>query len=299
MINRHSAAAVAKSAGTLADIFNIHRSHLFAIAYRMVGTVMDAEDLVQEAYLRWQQTAPNDVDSPKAYLSTIVTRLSIDHLRSAKVQRETYVGQWLPEPLVHDETDDVVEHAALAESLSMAFLVLLEQLNPTERAVFLLREIFDYDYAEIAQIVGKREANCRQLVRRARQHIAQRRPRYEPSYAKKEELLHRFIIACTEGDVANLEGLLAADVMSRGDGGGKVPSAPKPIIGRARVTHLFLTAIKKIPPNATVNIICANGQPAIAILTEDKPFSLILPDIADGQIRAFYNIFTPDKLGQL
>lgn len=284
---------------TLTTLFNTHRAHLFAIAYRMVGTVMDAEDIVQEVWLRWQSASPEELTSPKAYLSTIVTRLSIDHLRSAQVQRESYIGQWLPEPLLEATMPDVADHVALAESVSMAFLVLLESLSPLERAVFLLREVFEYDYSHIAAIVEKSEANCRQLVHRARQYLAARRPRFEPSVTQKEQLLHHFIEACTAGDVAALEGMLAADVVVYGDGGGKLPSSPRPVEGRERARRLLLGGLKQFPAGATVSLVRANGQPAIAVMAEGVPFSLTLPDIRDGQICAIYTIFNPDKLSQL
>src|SRR5688572_16689957 len=170
------------------DPFTQYRPLLFSIAYRMLGSVMDAEDMVQETFLRWQQTAANEVQSPKAYLTAIITRLCIDYLRSARVQRESYLGPWLPEPFLTDDTTGAAELAALSDSLSMAFLVLLEKLSPLERAVFLLREVFDYDYSEIAAIVGKTEANCRQLVRRARQHLSDGRPRFDTSPTEQQTL---------------------------------------------------------------------------------------------------------------
>ncbi len=184
--------------------FDLHRPLLFSIAYRMLGSVADAEDVVQEAYLRWQEASETEVRSPRAYLSTVVPRLCIDQLRSARVKREEYAGPWLPEPLLTEPASDIVEAAALDESLSMAFLVLLESLTPTERAVFLLREVFDYDYQEISRFVGKSEANCRQIARRARASVAARRPRFERSPEQQKRLMEGFLEACMGGDVEGL-----------------------------------------------------------------------------------------------
>src|SRR5213082_553262 len=210
------------------------RPLLFSIAYRMVSSVTEAEDIVQEAFLRIHRAEAEGtkVDSPKAYLSAVVTRLSIDHLKSARARREQYVGQWLPEPLLTDSAPDAAAQAETADSLSMAFLVLLESLTPVERAVFLLRELFDYDYAEIAKIVRRSEDNCRQLYVRARRHIDEGRPRFEASRAQRDELARRFLAAAQLGDTSALVELLAADVVVYGDGGGKAPSWTEPIYGR-------------------------------------------------------------------
>jgi len=203
------------------EVFDSYRPLLFAIAYRMVGSVMDAEDIVQDAYLRWQRREDAAVQSARAYLSAIVTRLSIDHLRSAHTQRETYIGTWLPEPLITEREPDMDDTAVLHESLSMAFLVLLESLTPDERAVFLLHDVFAYDFHEIATIVGKSEANCRQVARRARQQIQARRPRFDPSPERQEQLTEQFITACTNGDLSGLLATLAHDATFWADGGGK------------------------------------------------------------------------------
>src|SRR5437870_11848500 len=213
------------------------RPLMFSIAYRMLGSVTDAEDIVQEAILRFHRESLEGtvIESPKAYLSAITTRLSIDHLRSARVRRESYVGSWLPEPLVTDESDDVELHAETADSLSLAFLVLLESLTPVERAVFLLREVFDYGYGEIAAILGKSEDNCRQLAVRARRHVEARKPRFEASRRRREELARRFFAAAEQGDTEGLVGLLAADAVAYGDGGGRALAFPHPVHGRERV----------------------------------------------------------------
>jgi RNA polymerase sigma-70 factor (ECF subfamily) len=211
------------------ETFNQYRPLLFSIAYRMLGSVMDAEDMVQETYLRWEQAYGNEIQSPKAYLSAIITRLCIDQLRSARAQREVYPGPWLPEPLITGEPAGTADIAALNESLSMAFLILLEKLPPVERAVFLLREVFDYPYGDIAAIVNKSEANCRQMVSRSKAYIAAGRPRFEVSPAEQQQLTSQFIEACTAGDLDNLVNILAEDIILWSDGGGKGAAARQPI----------------------------------------------------------------------
>src|SRR5213596_2143719 len=222
------------------------RPLLFSIAYRMVSSVSEAEDIVQEAFLRIHRAEAEGtkVDSPKAYLSAVVTRLSIDHLKSARARREQYVGQWLPEPLLTDSAPDAAAQAETADSLSMAFLVLLESLTPVERAVFLLRDVFDY--AEIAKIVQRSEDNCRQLYVRARRHIDQGRPRFEASREQRDELARRFFAAAQLGDTNALVELLAEDVVVYGDGGGKAPSWPEPIYGRERVAKLMVGTLAQV-----------------------------------------------------
>jgi RNA polymerase sigma-70 factor, ECF subfamily len=222
------------------DPFAELRPLLFSIAYRMLGSASEAEDIVQEAFLRYHRetAAGTEIDSPKSYLSAITTRLCIDHLRSARVRRESYVGTWLPEPLLTDEESDAARQAETADSLSMGFLVLLESLTPVERAVFLLREVFEYEYEEIASVVGKSEENCRQIAVRARRQVQAGRPRFEASKAQREELAHRFFQAVVEGDVEGLVGMLAADVVVYADGGGKAAAFPRPIHGRDKVVRL-------------------------------------------------------------
>jgi RNA polymerase sigma-70 factor (ECF subfamily) len=212
---------VAADAQVRAEVFNQHRPLLFSIAYRMLGSVADAEDMVQEAFIRWQQSVDTDVQVPRTFLVTIVSRLCINHLQSARVRREEYVGQWLPEPLLTAVEDDPSARLRIDESLSMAFLVLLERLNPLERAVFLLREVFDYDYPEVARVLGHNEANCRQILRRARQHVAQIRQRFDPSPQQHQMLARRFLAACSEGDVTGLLALLSNEIVVYADGGRK------------------------------------------------------------------------------
>ncbi len=277
-----------------AEVFTQHRPLLFSIAYRMLGTVMDAEDMVQETFLRWQSAADDDVQYPKAYLSTIITRLCIDQLRSAQAQRETYIGPWLPEPLMTAEAPD---SAALAESLSLAFLRLLERLAPIERAVFLLREVFDYDYAEIGRMVEKSEDNCRQMVSRAKAHLAAHRPRFTPSREQHFRILQRFGEAMTTGDVPGFISLLTGDVIAYSDGGGKTPAALNPIHGPQKIARYFFGVIQKLPPNFSVQFGEANGLPVVISYTNGTPYSVLALDLAeDGRVCAVYNLLNPDKL---
>jgi RNA polymerase sigma-70 factor (ECF subfamily) len=284
---------------TRTEQFDEHRPLLFSIAYRMLGSVMDAEDVVQDAFLRWQGAPDAEIESPKAYLSTIVTRLCLDHLRSARVQREQYVGPWLPEPLVTEEAPDVAETSALHESLSMAFLVLLESLTPLERAVFLLHDVFAYDYAEIARIVGKSEANCRQLGHRARDYVAARRPRFDPSVEQQERLTRQFLQACTTGDLPTLVATLADDITLWSDGGGKVRAAPRPIHGADAVGRFVLGILRKAPPELETRPARVNGQPGLVSYVDGEPIGVLLFDIADDLIRALRLVVNPDKLEHL
>jgi RNA polymerase sigma-70 factor (ECF subfamily) len=277
------------------ETFEQHRALLFAIAYRMLGSVADAEDMVQEAFLRWQRATGEEVRSPKAWLTATVTRLCIDYLRQARVRRETYVGQWLPEPLEQGHAPDPADQVALADSLSLAFLALLERLTPIERAVFLLHEAFDYDYAAIAPIVGRSEATCRQLAHRARVHITGQRPRYHATPEIQERLLHQFARACAEGDLAGLEATLAADVTVWGDGGGKAPAARQPVQGASKVARLFLGIARIAPPGIAYRFSTVNGGPAMIFTLDGQPYGVFAFDIADERIIAIRNIINPDK----
>jgi RNA polymerase sigma-70 factor, ECF subfamily len=279
------------------------RPLLFSIAYRMVSSVSEAEDIVQEAFLRIHRAEAEGtkVDSPKAYLSAVVTRLSIDHLKSARARREQYVGQWLPEPLLTDSAPDAAAQAETADSLSMAFLVLLESLTPVERAVFLLREVFDYDYAEIAKIVQRSEDNCRQLYVRARRHIDEGRPRFEASREQRDELAQRFFAAAQLGDTNALLEMLAADVVVYGDGGGKAPSWPEPIYGRERVAKLMAGTFRQASGlGASLQPTHINRQPGVMFLDEEGGIGAVMSiEIADGVIQTIRGITNPDKLAHL
>jgi RNA polymerase sigma-70 factor (TIGR02957 family) len=286
------------------DLFEELRPPAFAIAYRMLGSVSEAEDVVQEGLLRLHRTleAGERIDSPRAYVSTVVTRLAIDQLRSARVRRETYTGEWLPEPLVAAEEGDPALEAELADSLSFAFLVVLESLSPEQRAAFLLREVFDYPYDRIAAIVGKSEDNVRQLTARARRHVEERRPRYEASPEQRDELAQRFIAAAREGELDELESLLAEDVVLHGDGGGKVPALARPLQGRARVAKTLVAWARTGERAGGVEFrpVEVNGQPgAIALDAEQKIISVLVLDIADGRIQAVSSVVNPDKLRHL
>ncbi|MDQ3863044.1 MAG: RNA polymerase sigma-70 factor [Actinomycetota bacterium] len=276
--------------------FERHRSLLFSIAYRMLGSVAEAEDMVQEAYLRWREAPETEVRSPKSYLSAVVTRLSIDRLRSARAWREEYVGPWLPEPLVSDYSEELADPAELDESLSIAYLVLLESLNPVERAVFLLREVFDYEYEEISSIVGKSEDNCRQIARRARQAVAARRPRFEHSPEQERRLTEQFVEACVSGDMEGLVGLLSEDVTLWSDGGGKVAAAPYPIHGPERVARFLLGVLRTVPPGFFVRLARINGGPGIVGYVEGRPTGVVALEIAAGRFIGVRVVVNPEKL---
>lgn len=286
--------------GDRLEAFDEARPLLFSIAYRMLGSVADAEDVVQEAFLRWQKADAEDVRSPKAYLSTVTTRLAIDHLRSARVAREEYVGPWLPEPIATDPESDPAGHVAMAESLSIAFLVLLERLSATERAVFLLREVFNYEYDEIARIVGKSEANCRQVLKRAREHVAEHRARFEASTEQRERLLHLFAKASGEGDMQGLLSVLAEDVVLQTDGGGRVQAAINPIYGADRVARFFLGILSKLAPeSARLRFTDINGQPGFLLYVDGTLDSAFTCDVAGDRIQNIYIVRNPEKLGAM
>jgi RNA polymerase sigma-70 factor, ECF subfamily len=273
------------------------RPYLFGMAYRMLGSVADAEDVVQETFLRYQE-AEAEVESPKAYLATITTRLAIDQLRSARSRREVYPGEWLPEPLVGDET---AGHAETADSLSLAFLHLLERLSPVERAVFLLREVFDYSYDEVGSIVGKRPENCRQILARAHRHIEEGRRRFEVSRKEREEVARRFLSAWEEGDTESLFELLAPDATVYGDGGGKGPSIPAPLIGAERVAKALIGWGRRAREfGLTHRAARVNGDPGVVFYDADGDARWVAGlEIADGVVIAVRSILNPDKLGHV
>jgi RNA polymerase sigma-70 factor (TIGR02957 family) len=283
--------------------FDELRRSAFAIAYRMLGSVSEAEDVVQEGLLRLHRVRKGGerIESPRAYLSTVVSRLSLDHLRSAAVQRETYVGDWLPEPLVASADADPAHKAEMADSLSLAFLVVLESLSPEQRAAFLLHEVFDEPYDRIAEIVGTSEQNARQLATRARRHVQERRPRFEASREQQEQLATRFFAAAEEGDLQGLEQLLAHDVVLRGDGGGKAPALARALHGRARVARTLMAGLRALARfGLSLRREQVNGQPgALVVDREGRLIGVMTLDVAEGQIEGVSSIVNPDKLQHL
>jgi len=280
------------------------RPRAFAVAYRMLGSVAEAEDVVQEALLRVNNALEKGerIESPRAYVATVTTRLAIDELRSARARRESYVGEWLPEPVVADTREDPERQAEMADSLSLAFLVLLENLSPEQRAALLLHDVFDYDYAEIAEIIGKSEDNARQLATRARRHVDDGKPRFEASKEKREELAGRFFAAAQEGNLDALEALLSEDVVLTGDGGGKAPALARSLHGRNRVARTIGTWAKtgwRIP-GLTLRSVELNGQPGALFLDADGAvIAAMALDIAAGEIQGINSVVNPDKLGHL
>lgn len=281
------------------DLYGELRPRAFAIAYQMLGSVGEAEDVVQEAFLRLHQTRRRGetVASPRAYISTLVTRLAIDQLRSARARRERYVGEWLPEPLADEPSPS--EHAETADTLSLAVLVLLESLSPQQRAAFLLREVFQYPYPEVAQIIDTDVDTTRHLVARARKHLRQRRPRYHATRAQHEQLARRFFAAVEHGDLSTLEELLAQDVAMHGDGGGKVPALGRPVNGRERVARVLAAAAPMLARAGGVrfHLTKVNGQPgALVFDTRDLLVGVMALIIADGEVQTIHSIVNPDKL---
>lgn len=280
--------------------FNQYRGLLFSVAYRMLGSVADAEDMVQETYIRWQQAANEEVRSPRAFLVTVITRLSINQLQSARVRREEYVGEWLPEPLVTGPESDPLGALKVDESLSMAFLLLLERLTPMERAVFLLREVFEYDYAEIANVLGQNEANCRQILKRARGHVGELRRRFDAPAREHSDLLARFLKATRSGDLQGLVDLLASDVVLHTDGGGKGIALPNEIHGADTVARTILDRMgRQVPKEAVARMAKINGEPGFVGYFNGKPLSAITIDVRDGRIQGIYVVTNPEKLARL
>jgi len=284
------------------------RPLVFSIAYRMLGSVAEAEDIAQETLLRAHRELADgtEIASPKAYLTAIATRLSIDHLRSARVRREAYVGPWLPEPLLTgaeaDPRIDLVADAERSDELSLAFLLVLERLTPVERAVFLLREAFDYTFAEIAEVVGKTPDNCRQIAARARRHVIAARPRFEPSREAREDLAARFLAAARDGDLDGLLAMLAEDAVFTGDGGGKAAAFPEPLVGAARVAHAMRALFRQgaRAGGVTVTPTEVNGQPGWVAREADGAVIVVMTlEIAGGRVTGIRSIVNPDKLGHL
>lgn len=284
-------------AGRADAVFDAHRPLLFSIAYRMLGSVMDAEDVVQECWVRWRGADAEGVRSPKAFLSTVATRLCLNHLQSARVRREEYVGPWIPEPLLGEAAaaSDPAEHG---ESLSLAFLLLLERLGPAERAVFVLREAFGYDFAEIARVVGTSEANCRQLLSRARRHVAEGRTRFAADPARRQQLVFGFLQAAGRGEMEPLLAMLSEGAVVLSDGGGKVTAARNPVRGASHVARLMLGLWRKAAAlDYTAVPTLVGGQPGIVTYLGGRVHGIVTADAGeDGRIHRVYFILNPDKL---
>src|SRR5579863_10146735 len=280
--------------------FGQYRGLLFSIAYRMLGSVADAEDMLQDTFIRWQQASGDGIQSAKAFLVTIISRLCINHLQSARVRREEHVGQWLPEPLMIDPGNDPLAILRADESLSMAFLVLLERLTPVERAVFLLHEIFDYEYSEIATALSKSEANCRQILRRARKHVGAVRPRFEASVREHDDLLERFVQATGKGEMEGLVALLSSDAVLHSDGGGKGAALPNMIQGADRIARAIVGGLNKLVPKGRVNRIAQiNGESGVVSYLNGRAYSVLTLDVCGGRIRGIYIVSNPKKLSHL
>jgi RNA polymerase sigma-70 factor (ECF subfamily) len=288
-----------ESRGPMQDLsheFERHRARLFGIAYRMLGSRADAEDVLQDAYLRWHRGAPEDLRSPQGWLVTTVSRLCIDRLRAARAERSAYIGPWLPEPLIGESSPAADASAELSSSLSIAFLVVLEQLEPDERAAFLLHEVFDTGYGEIAEILGKSQAACRQIVSRARRRVRGQRPRAQVSDAARRSILERFAQALQTQDKAALLDLIAEKASWTADGGGRAPAARKAIQGRERVVRFALGVLGRHADKFTFEMASVNGEPALAIRTEGTLFSIITIRTDGIAILDVYTVLNPEKL---
>jgi RNA polymerase sigma-70 factor (ECF subfamily) len=287
----------------MAESFETYRPYLFAIAYRMLGSAMDAEDMVQETYLRYSTTPPETIHSLKAFLATILTRLCMDQLQLARRKREVYVGPWLPEPILTattPETGDPERRVDMEESISLAFLMLLEQLQPFERAVFLLREVFEYDFAEIATMLGKTEAACRRSFSRAKKHLSEHRPRFPPSPPTHRQMLTGFFQATQGGDMTPLMDLLSEQVTLWADGGGKIKTAAlRPIVGRDAVARFSLGTVRFLPADYQVEIAEVNGQAAVIIRAGGQALFVLSIEVEAGQIQAIRIIANPEKLARI
>jgi len=286
---------------TDAEVFEAHRGLMFAVAYRMLGSIADAEDAVQDAWLRWSAAPRADVLDPKAYLARVVTTTALNRLRSARARREAYVGPWLPEPLLTEAGPDAAERAELAESVSVAMLVVLESLTPDERAVFVLREVFGFGYAEIGAALGRSVPAVRQLAHRAREHVQARRPRFDVDWDQQREVTERFLAAAAGGDIDGLMTVLAPDVTLLTDGGGKARAALRPIVG-ARKAARFLAAISTRPymgmdiSDMTLAAAEINGSPGTVIMTGGRAIAALTLTVSGGRITAIQLLANPDKL---
>ena len=289
---------------TDAEVFEAHRDLMFAVAYRMLGTITDAEDAVQDAWLRWSAAPRAAVADPRAYLARVVTNTALNRLRSVRSRREAYIGPWLPEPLLTETSPDAAERAELTESVSMAMLVVLESLTPDERAVFVLREVFGFDHAEIAAALGRSAPAVRQLAHRAREHVQARRPRFDVDWNQQREVTERFLAAAAGGDIEGLMTVLAPDVTVLTDGGGKARAALRPITGAAKAAR-FLAAIASRPymgvsvADMTPEPAEINGGPGTLIMAGDRVIAALTLTVSDGRITAVQLLANPDKLAAL
>jgi len=278
------------------EIFRQHRRRLFGIAYRMLGTTDEAEDILQEAYIRWHKTDAEEIETPAAWLVTVVTRLSIDRLRKASIERETYIGPWLPEPLITSNAPSPEEQVEFSSNLSLAFMVLLERLSPLERAVFLLHDVFDCAYAEIARIIGKSETATRQIIHRSRMRVRNDKPRFETDEKERASLIEKFSAASAAGDEKTLLSLFSDEISLRADSGGKVNASRKIVYGKERAARLFSIAGKKNITYIKPILIRVNGEIGLLHFLDGKPFAVMTFEIEDGKISALYSVMNPDKL---
>ena len=277
--------------------FEQERDHLSRLAYRMLGTRADADDVLQEAFIRWTAADRSEVRSPQAFLSTTVTRLAIDRRRQIDARKEEYVGPWLPEPVVEWDSPEA-NRVETAESVSLALMHVLETLSPAERAAYLLRTMFDYDYGEIAQVLEKSEPNCRQLVSRAQSHVQSERPRFEASPDDVRRITNEFLSACSTGDLGGLVRLLHDDAVMLSDGGGRATAARAPVVGADHVGRFFLGIFKKAPPTARLAPCRVNGQPGYAMYVADELATIMALDVVEGRVKRLFLIRNPDKLAR-
>jgi len=283
-----------------ADRFEKERSYLTGLAYRMLGALSEAQDVVQDAYLRWHRVAQDEIENPRAYLAKVVTRLCVDRLKSARARRETYVGPWLPEPLL--ESDDLLvrPEESLAETLSVAFLLALERLSPLERAAFLLHDVFDMGFGEVATILERTETNCRQLASRARSHVKEAKPRFSVDAARGAQLADAFLAAVVRGDLAGLTALLAEDAVLQSDGGGKVLASLQPIAGGDKIARFFVALVEKAGGlNLAARPARINGLPGFVIFSGDQLIQTLAFETDATKIRAIYVVRNPDKLAHV
>jgi len=280
------------------DAFEAERPRLRSLAYRMLGSLDDADDVVQDAWIRFSKTDLNTLDNPAAWLTTVVTRLAIDRLRSASHQRETYVGPWLPDPILNEPSldTDPDQAAVLAESLTIGFMAILERLSPLERVVFILHDVFAYPLVEVSSIIERQPAATRQLAKRARDHIAEARPRFDPNPEDIETLSQLMMAAALEGDIETLQSFLLDDVVHTSDGGAKYRAARAPIVGSERVARFFINLSKRVTPAMEVHIVRANGQDAVYMTDAGEPFLLLVSNWVDGKVSRSYAIRNADKL---